>query len=190
MLGYLKLAEPPAVRQALAELVESGEVVQVAVEGMKRRLCYVSAASWKSRSIPTARRKVHLLSPFDSLIIQRQRVAWLFGFDYTLECYLPEAKRTHGYFVLPILCRDRLVGRLDPKADRSEATLIVRSLSFEPWFAVDDEFLERLGRALARFAQFNGCVSVRVEHATPAKLRGAVSRFARKALRERKHLSS
>jgi uncharacterized protein YcaQ len=115
------------------------------------------------------------------LIIQRPRTEWLFGFDYTLECYLPQAKRKYGYFVLPILFGERLVGRLDPKADRKAGTLIVRKLWLEPWFEVTDEFLSPLGASLARFADFNGCASVEMERVSPARLRGAVSRHVRAA---------
>jgi len=125
---------------------------------------------------------VHVLSPFDGLIIQRPRTKWLFDFDYTIECYLPEAKRKYGYFVLPILFGDRLVGRLDPKADRKAERLIVRKLWLEPWFEATDGFLARLGDALARFAAFNGCTSIAVERMSPPKGRGVISRRARAAL--------
>ena len=83
--------------------------------------------------------------------------------------------------MLPILFGDRLVGRLDPKADRKMETLIVRKLWLEPWFEVTDEFLPSLGTALARFAGFNGCVSIKVGRISPARLRGAVSRHVRAA---------
>jgi uncharacterized protein YcaQ len=125
---------------------------------------------------------VHVLSPFDGLVIQRPRTEWLFDFEYTLECYLPQAKRKHGYFVLPILFGDRLVARLDPKADRQAKKLLVKKLWIEPWFDVTEGFLSQLGESVARFAEFNGCPSVEVERVSPAKLHGAVSRCVRSAV--------
>jgi len=101
--------------------------------------------------------RIFLLSPFDNLVIRRDWLNKLFGFDYTLECYLPAEKRQYGYFVFPILWGDALVGRLDPKADRQTKTLVVRNLVFEPGFQVSDEFLAQLRETLTRFARFNGC---------------------------------
>ena len=88
----------------------------------------------------------------------------------------------YGYFVLPVLYGDRLVARLDPKADRKAGRLIVRKIWLEPWFEATDEFLARLGDALARFAAFNGCDSIAVERMSPPKGRGVISSHARTAL--------
>ena len=82
-----------------------------------------------------------LLSPFDNLIIQRERTKRIFYFDYTLECYVPAPKRKHGYFVLPVLWGDKFVGRMDPKADRDKKTLIIKKLVFEDNFKEYDQFL-------------------------------------------------
>ena len=72
-----------------------------------------------------------MLSPFDNLIIQRERTKRLFDFDYSIECYVPAPKRKFGYFVVPILWGDKFVGRFDPKAERSTNTLIVNNIVFE-----------------------------------------------------------
>ena len=188
ILKFIKVADRPLVRQALADLTEAGEVVPVDVEGGGPAPCYALAEKLEALALSeeAIEPRVSILSPFDGLIIQRERTKWLFEFEYTLECYLPEEKRKYGYFVLPILFGDRLVGRLDPKADRKTGTLIVRKLWLEPWFEATDEFLSRLGVSLARFAGFNGCVSVKVERVSPAKLRGAVLRHVRVAASARK----
>jgi uncharacterized protein YcaQ len=178
---FIKVADRPIVRQALADLVEIGDVVPVEVEGTKGRTCYALAERLEASPEEPLGPRVQVLSPFDGLVIHRPRTEWLFGFEYTLECYLPEAKRRYGYYVMPILYGDRLVGRLDPKADREERTLIVRKLWLESRFEATDEFLARLAVALVRFADFNGCDVVKVGWVSPAKLRGPVSRHVRAA---------
>ena len=90
--------------------------------------------------------QIHLLSPFDNLIIQRERTKRLFGFDYTIECYVPAPKRKYGYFVLPVLWGNRFIGRLDPKADRQNNTFIVNNLVFENNFDRFDELLPILAQ--------------------------------------------
>ncbi|MEZ5551705.1 MAG: crosslink repair DNA glycosylase YcaQ family protein [Pseudomonadales bacterium] len=122
------------------------------------------------RRAPVSSNRVSILSPFDNLVIQRKRTRTVFGFDYQVECYVPEHKRRYGYFCLPILYRDRLVGRLDCKAHRPEARLEIRDLFIE-----DDalrvrapaEFLAALQDGLDRFAHDNGCAPP----ALPAKAR-------------------
>ena len=106
---------------------------------------------------------VHLLSPFDNLIIDRDRLARLFGFEFSIECYLPAAKRRYGYFNLPILWGDRFAGRLDPKADRQARVLRVRGLSMEPDFVGEDRIYPLLAERLWHYAAFNGCDEVALE---------------------------
>jgi uncharacterized protein YcaQ len=115
-------------RPRLAELVEDGELVEVRVEGWKDRAYALPTAAPKR----PRRTNATLLSPFDLLVWDRRRTRRLFDFDYTIEVYVPEPKRVFGYFVLPVLLGDQLVGRVDLKSDRKTSSLLVRGAFLEP----------------------------------------------------------
>lgn len=168
------------VSRALAELNATGEVIPVEVEGQNGETAYalaevVKAISGRRRT----KARVHILSPFDSLVIRR-RLKALFDFDYTLECYLPAPKRRYGYFCLPVLWGERFVGRLDAKADRKAKTLIVRKLMFEPDVRNDDALFPALAEKLRAFAEFNNCEQVAVERTQPANMKTPLVRELKK----------
>ncbi len=137
-----------------------------------------AAQAWADPSVladggpGSGRHRVTLLSPFDSLVWDRKRTLRMFGFEHSLEAYVPRAKRVHGYFTMPLLARGRLVGRVDPA--RSGRTLVARKLSLDRASAT-----EAMARALAEAAAWVGCDNVELGQVEPAslepRLRKAVS---------------
>lgn len=120
-----------------------------------------------------------LLSPFDPLVWDRERASALFGFDYRIECYTPQEKRTYGYFVLPLLHCGELVGRLDAKAHRDDGVFEVRALHLQPGVVFDDACCQALATAIARCARWHGTARVRVTGTTPRSLAPVMRRALR-----------
>jgi uncharacterized protein YcaQ len=159
----------------LQPLVDSGELARVSVKGWAE--CgYVhrdhaelleQARRGRLRATHTA-----LLSPFDPVVWDRERASTMFGFDYTIECYTPQPKRRYGYFVLPILRRGRLVGRLDAKAHRDGGPFEVKKLYLENGVKADAGLIADLAGAIRACAAWHDTPRVVIEHSEPAALLG------------------
>lgn len=111
-------------------------------------------------NFPEAPARIRVLSPFDPMIRDRNRTERLFGFFYRIEVFVPEPKREYGYYVFPLLEGDRLIGRIDMKADRKKGTLDVRRLWLEPRVKPSTGRLEKLEAELERVARFSGLETV------------------------------
>jgi uncharacterized protein YcaQ len=146
-----------AVQEDLAARVDAQKLVKLKVP--RHGEIYIDPERLERRA-PRSAAQVRILSPFDNSVIQRSRLRDIFDFDYQIECYVPEAKRQFGYFCLPLLYRDRFVGRIDCKAHRNRGCLELRSLHLER--RVDDHFVDALGAALDRFAEFNRCERLQI----------------------------
>jgi uncharacterized protein len=108
------------------------------------------------------------LSPFDSLWWANRRDEQLWGFHQSLEAYLPAAKRHYGYFCLPILHKDRLVGRFDPKLERKTGTLRLKAFYLEPTVDPDEELVAALANSVRNFMDFHQSRDLVIEHSDPA----------------------
>lgn len=159
-VGYLKEVAWRArrvkgnlVKKQLAQMVAEGEVVTIAVEGLKSAPLYMLKGQQTADDLAG---DVFILSPFDILNVFRHRLKDFFDFDYQIECFVPAPKRIYGYFSLPVLAGDRFIARMDAKADRKQKLLIVHNLHFEE-AKIDAYVLEKLGGALKDYAAFNQC---------------------------------
>jgi uncharacterized protein len=166
--------QKPRLKDAdLDALVARGVVQRVVVEGWSAP-GYVhqqhadllhQAQSGKLRATHTT-----LLSPFDPLVWDRERASVMFGFDYRLECYTPEAKRVYGYFVLPLLHQGALVGRVDAKAHRAAGVFEVKVLHVEPGVVLDAAAVQAVAAAITRCAEWHGTPKVEVVRTVPEEI--------------------
>jgi uncharacterized protein len=142
-----------AMRDVLNERIGTGEVR--ALGDADAPTAYLDVRALEQ--IPTMDGALKLLSPFDNVVIHRDRLSSLFGFDYRMECYVAASKRVFGYFCLPILFGDRFAGRIDCKAHRAGGRFEVLSLHVEDDALDRDRFFSALTSELQRFADFNKC---------------------------------
>ncbi|WP_380181433.1 winged helix-turn-helix domain-containing protein [Kalamiella sp. sgz302252] len=169
LADYYRLRRAP-VKEQTAEWLETGEAVAVEVETLGK--CYLHRSQLAMLEEKTRATHTTLLSPFDPVVWHRKRALELFNFAYRLECYTPEAKRQYGYFVLPILHRGELKGRLDAKMLRKEKTLLIKQLWLEPGVKVNAGLLRDLRQAISRFARWQEAQAVQLLK-LPAELAAA-----------------
>jgi len=187
-VAYMRKDLTEGIPKEIAQRLADGRLVEVAVRqsdavhrgsgadqcrggargSSSGRRAYASPAALEAAAHHApGRSRAFVVSPFDPLLIDRRRFRRLFGEDFQIECYLPEARRRFGYFALPVIFRDSsgdvsFAGRLDAKADRASAVLELRRLSVSGiapgrMARARASFASALGAELARFARFNGC---------------------------------
>jgi uncharacterized protein YcaQ len=144
-----------AIKDQIQQRLETNQLTTVDLGN--NNVLYIDPELLETRA-PHSCAQVRILSPFDNAVIQRQRGREIFAFDYQIECYVPEPLRKFGYFCLPVMYRDRLVGRIDCKAHRADRSLEIRSVHIEQ--KVDADFIELFCQALQSFAAFNNCPQI------------------------------
>ncbi len=158
--GAIEAAE---AKDWCAAAAKAGRIVPVQVESVDGELRPAFAlADWEARlaKLPDPPECTRLLCPFEPILRDRARALRRFGFDYRFEAFVPEAKRQHGYFVLPILEGARLVGRLDPKLHRDCGLLEIKGLWWEPGIKATKARKHGLEEALERLAGFVGAEQI------------------------------
>ncbi len=159
--NMLPAALRDSVAKAIVALERSGEFVPAriaATDGGLRGRWYAHAVD--AEKIPALQRswsgRTTLLSPFDTLIRDRARAEALFGMRYRMEIYVPRVNRKYGYFAMPILHHDALLGRIDPRVDREREALVIHAVHLEPGVKPDRTSGRAVARALEDLAQFTG----------------------------------
>jgi len=163
-------------REAIDLHVKSGEIALVEVEGLSKPY-YILASDRerlslhddvdRNRSIENeAELPIHFLPPLDNLLWSRKRLTDLFDFDYRWEIYTPAVKRKYGYYAMPILAGDRLIGRMDPRLDKKQGHLTVKLLQIDSEIDFTEYLRESVQRALESFAHVHGAKTVSIERSS------------------------
>jgi uncharacterized protein len=157
-------------RTMTAELVEQGVLAEVALDGV-RGPYYVLAEELPMLELPDriAQPTVAFIAPLDPLAWDRRLLRDLWHFDYLWEVYVPQAKRRWGYYVLPVLFGDRLVGRIEPRIDRRQKALRIIGLSWQEGFSprAEDGFVDAFDQALSAYSAFVGAEHVEWQASQP-----------------------
>jgi uncharacterized protein len=168
--GHLFDGRPDGWQRALAGLEREGIAVPIAIEGINKGDWYAHAEllhrPWRPRSV--------LLSPFDDLVSDRDHTEALFDFHFRLEIYVPKVKRRWGYFVLPILRGDRLIGRVDPRFDRTSNVLHINAVHAEPGTGASDGVAA--SSAIRELAGWLGAREIAFDGQVPPAWRAALGR--------------
>ncbi|HKD93613.1 MAG TPA: crosslink repair DNA glycosylase YcaQ family protein, partial [Gaiellaceae bacterium] len=155
---FARIANPDVRRELHKELVESGALVPVEIEGLRGKRFVPAEELASLETPPKPPSSVAFIAPFDSLLWDTKLLDGLFGFDFVWEGFFKPEKRRWGYYVLPILFGDRLVGRIEPRIDRDESRVEVLGLWWEDGFAPRraDGFVEAMRDALGAYLRFAG----------------------------------
>lgn len=163
LAAFWKLLQPSEAAAWCAQARKQGRIqpVALAAEGGSTQPAF-AVADWERRlrALPEPGERLELLCPFDPILRDRARALRLFGFDYRFEAFVPAAKRQFGYYVLPLLEGETLVGRLDPKFHRDRGVLEIKGLWWEKGIRATKARRARLDEALARFAKQLGAKTV------------------------------
>ena len=173
--GWLPLKAPQR-KTTVKEMVENNKLCPVKIEGVKH-VYYVlkEHLSLLENSDTSISEKVHFIAPLDNLIWNRRMISEIFDFNYAWEVYKVPEKRVYGYYVMPLLYGTRFIGRLDPKLDRKNKKMIIKSLLFEEK-DFDKDFISELAETLQRFLKFHDTSQVSIVRTQSKKIKDALMR--------------
>ncbi|HWA36022.1 MAG TPA: crosslink repair DNA glycosylase YcaQ family protein [Cyclobacteriaceae bacterium] len=172
-----------AIKVELEKMVAAGDVLKVAVTGLKGAELYM-LPEYRNKKISLSN-DAFILSPFDTLTVYRHRLRDFFDFDYQVECFVPAPKRKYGYFSLPILIGDTFVARMDAKADRKERIFVINNLHFEK-IKLSRQTIAKILDALKEFVKFNQCDRIVVKKCNNKEMLGALKSETAKGAEVRK----
>ncbi len=156
-LTYLRHHHRSATKNTLNRLLEEKKIISVKISGIDDELYFSNKKLLNTINSIKINNDVHILSPFDNIVIQRKRLSALFGFDYVIECYVPIEKRKFGYFCLPVLFGNTFAGRIDAKADRKSGEFRIINEFWENSFVLSSDFCHKYQSKIDQLAKFSGC---------------------------------
>jgi uncharacterized protein YcaQ len=166
----------------LARLESEGNIVPVQIANPKKEAVWTKKWYVHSSDLPLLDKlskgdwepRTTLLSPFDNLICDRKRTELLFGFKPSLEIYVPRSRRKYGYYTLPILHGDQLIGRVDPKMDRERDRLVINAVHAEPEAPMTSETAREIANAVEELSLFLGANRIHYGQKVPQGWRSAL----------------
>lgn len=159
-ITYLRRHHAQTTKSVLRNLLESKEIIPLKIKEAIKENYYTTEKNLSRLDKIISTSTLHILSPFDNLVIQRKRLNTLFNFNYTIECYVPAPKRKYGYYVLPVFYNDKFAGRLDAKADRQKNSLRILNFFTEDKFKPTEKFRKQFNKKLSELAKFAGCSEI------------------------------
>lgn len=156
-ITYLRYSDKKSFSKVLNNLLEEKKIRQIKISGINNDVYFTTEGNLKSKK---ESKNIHILSPFDNLIIQRKRLNNIFGYDYQVEFYLPAAKRKFGYFCMPVLYGNDFIGKIDAKANRQTGIFEVINYFPEKEKITKPIVKEALEEKLSSLADFTGCKSL------------------------------
>jgi uncharacterized protein YcaQ len=170
--GNMHLKKPERIK-LVEPLIRKGELLELEIQAVKNRYLimqddYEDLLAAEKYSPDN---RVLFMAPLDNLIFNRNMIKDIFGFEYAWEVYSPKSKRKYGYYVMPILYKLNFIGRIDPKADRKNSTLVFNLIQIEDDVKINRTLLKELASAAIRLAEFSGLEKIHIKNTMPASLK-------------------
>ena len=164
-------------KNIVKKMTEDNELCPVRIEGVKHAYYVLEEnSSVLENSVTSISEKVHFVAPLDNLLWNRRMISEIFDFNYSWEVYKPPEKRIYGYYVMPILCRTRFIGRLDPKLDRQNRKMIINSIVLEEKDFDRDSLAYELAATLRRFLKLHDVSQINIKKTRPKDLKHTLMR--------------